>query len=426
MLMNSLMQVIYMTLQGFSSAIIDVFFLMTAAVAFMTVFRFGQFSAVGKMTIRKAGQLTIELIVQGIAVGVLYSFLMLFLGLPMIFSEYLYFLLPLAFIIGFYHVRFTNLIYAATMMSVIGLFMSGGTFGNLNVPDIAFSVAGMSLLTGGLVTIMAGVLIVTGTRHLKPIVAKKDQHIVLGFAQQRFWPVPVVALVAIGQLVLGDSVPMPDWWPLLRVAGLTDDETTMFMLPMLLILSHGSISFGFTPKIHIQIQAMIQGITGLVLLIAGYVGSMLGNIDPIVLVIMLLSGAIPEIVWNFLEGDQRFLYYMDHQGVYIGAVGPGTLASTLGFLPGDRITKVSDTTVIDLKQLEVIYRDQTEDRQLTLERLGVGQVVIDVSRFDIIDEEFGLALLPHHIPKVFEYNDVTQMNMMHLLRYTLRKDGSED
>ncbi len=423
--MNDVFHVLYLTLQGISQSVIDVFFLMTAVVVFMTVFRFGQFDALKRISIRKAGEITVEMLVQGLVIGLVFSGFVVFLGLPMVFSEYLYFLLPMSFIIGFYHVRFTSLIYAATMMSIIGLFLNGGQIGTIEIPDIAFSVSGIALVTGGLMVLIAVVLAVTGTNHLQPIVATKDHHVVLGFAQQRIWAVPLVLLVAVGQLIAGENVPMPGWWPMLHLADLIPSETSMFVLPLLFVLNHGSISFGYTPKRHIRLQVLLQASAGVTLLVVGLVGDMVGGMDILIVMVMLVTGIVPEILWNYLEGDTRFLYKMDHKGVYIGRVGGGTLAKSLGFLPGDRITQVDGHNIEDLKDLEVLYRDSGVQRVLSVERVEEGTLTIDVQGFDIIELEFGLGLLPHHVSRIYEYEDVTQMNMMHLIRYIQKRDDPE-
>ncbi len=423
--MANLLDVILMTFQGLSTSIIDLFFLMTLFVTFMTAYRFGQFNALGKITFKRVREVTVEFIVQSIVIGAVFSLIVVLLGIPVQYSEYLYFLLPLSFLIGFYHIRYTNLIYAATMMGFIGFVMQGQTVGGFTMPNVEINLSGMAMITGLLMLLIGLLMYVTGLTHMIPFVVKKGKVRVLGFGMQRFWAVPIVALVAVDLLVNGETVAMPNWWPLLKLFGTDLENASLFLLPLLLILNHGSVSFAYDPKTQWKHQTLIQSVSGLLLVSAGYLGSSVGNMSGLILLVMILTAVVPEVYWKTLEEGKEACYRLDDPGIYIVGVTKKSLADTLGFLVGDALVMVDEKQITTMHDLESLFKEQLKDRVLRLRRNGVQDILINVNRLDILDATFGLEFLPDQRLKVFDHELIAHMTMMHLMRYTIKKDDSE-
>ena len=388
--MINVLELLFMILQSLSTAIIDMFYFMTAFVAFMTVYRFGQFGIIDGNRVKHARALTIEYIVQGIVIGVLLSCVVVYLGMPIIYSDYLYFLLPLSFILGFYHIRFTNLIYSSSMMAILGLVLNGQVVGDQIMPDIGVNPSGLALVTGLLMLSIGLLMTLTGTKSLMPIAAVDGQRKVLGFAMQRFWPVPLVLLSAVKIVVTGETVDMPNWWPMLTLSTGDDASFSMFLLPLLLIMSHGSVSFGQSPKEHLRHQCLQQIGGGIVLILVGYIGSQIGHVEIMIALILILVAAVPEVYWNYRELGKPPCYIIDETGVMIIGVEEGSIASSYGFELGDCILSIDDNEVKDWGQLSRRAKMYKEGYRIKLLRQNKKFITIQLDQGDITDDGFGL------------------------------------
>lgn len=421
--MGNILEVIVMVLRGLSISIIDLFFAMTVLMTFMTVYRFKQFSAVAP-SVKAARELVIELVVQGILIGALFSLFMVVVGLPVLYTEYLYFLLPMSFIIGFYHIRYTNLIYSSIGLAAISFALNGQTISDTRMPNVEVSIAGLVLMTGVLMLLIGLLILVTGTRHMKPVVVHTQGHRKLGFGMQRFWPIPVTILAAMTLVAEGETVSMPDWWPLLKLSLEGDGTMVLFVVPLLFVMSHGSISFSHSPERHVKWQGYIHIISGLILTLAGYTIS--GTAYEWTGLIPLFIVAIGlELIWNQMENEKTCRYDLKEEGVYVVGVKSGTLAHTLGFRIGQKITQVNDEPITGLKELTILYKGVDDHRRIILDKAESGNKVIDVQQLDILEPGFGLTLLEEHPAKIFDYEAATNMNMMHLMHLTTQRKRSE-
>lgn len=420
--MENFLELILMVLQGLSNAVIDVFFLMTVLVALMTVFRFSQFSPYGKPSFKKAWGLVIELIVQGILMGALFSFAVVLLGLPIQYSDYLYFLLPLSFVIGFYHIRYTSLNYAALGMCLISLVMNGQSVGGLQVPNVEFSVSGIAIVTGLLMLMVGALIILTGDKHMVPIAVKTASGKKLGFGVQRFWPIPVVLLAGMMMVIQGDTLAMPDWWPLLKLGDGNLEALSLFLLPLLFVMSYGSVSFSHSPEKQFRQHGGVQLLSGFILLLSGLIGDGSNGSTWFSLMVMVAVALLPEVYWNKIEDEQHCLYDLEAEGIYVIGVEKGTLAHALGFKLGDLMTSISGVKVTTMTELIKLFKDTSEERMVIVQRGSEGEAVINVHKLDIIDGVFGLRFMPDKLSRIYEYKQVANMNMMNLMRMTMSRN----
>ena len=121
-------------------------------------------------------------------------------------------------------------------------------------PGLRFSEDRRSRADGnsGLLHLVESVLIfLNGCKHSIPVFLEDKTHGVVGaFNLVRFWPIPIIIMTAIiGQIPPEGSIPMPDWWPLLKPMGITGDmEDVMFlMLPVVAALGYSDIAITDTP-----------------------------------------------------------------------------------------------------------------------------------------------------------------------------------
>ena len=423
--MNSMSQVAFMTLQGLSTAVIDIFYLLTVFVAFMTHYRFGQFDSYKGSRLGRAAGLTAETLVQGLLSGVILSLAAVLLGMAVPYSDYLYLLLPLSFLIGLYHVRYTNMIYAALLLGFIASVLNGQVLFNRTMPDVNIQFWVLAFVVGVVQMTMGLLMFVGGSHHMRPIVAKKDRQIVLGFAGQKFWAVPLVLLAGLAMMANGETIAMPSWWPIYPVRGLDEVAGVLFPLPLLFIMNHGSITFSSTPRKHYRTQSRMNLYSGIILagvaLLAGRVGLLVWLLWPL----MFIVATMPELYWFRIESRQRPCFDMAEEGLYIVGVNRRSPAEALGFSPGDRLLSINGEDVHNLAQLRKHFLAVHDEKRFLVSRLDAGNVEIHVKEAEKINEHFGLTFMGEKPGRIYLYDRVANMHMMHLTAIYMRNDDTE-
>jgi hypothetical protein len=114
-------------------------------------------------------------------------------------------------------------------------------------PEI--NVAGLMALVGVLHLMESLLIWLDGHRDRIPIfIERKDGSVVGGFNLQRFWPIPILMLVLYtGPVLNGGTVPTPDWWPLIRMPGVTE-SSVFIILNGIAALGYGDIVLTETPE----------------------------------------------------------------------------------------------------------------------------------------------------------------------------------
>jgi hypothetical protein len=158
----------------------------------------------------------------------------------------------------------------------------------LNQRYLCFSYAGgivalSNLITGYPRINAIGILALVGILHLaESLLILVDGHsnavpgffklktgeIVGGYHMNRVWPLPVLiffaAFIAGG---VGDSVSMPDWWPIIKMSGVEQMDNLIYMLqPIPVVLGYGDIAIVKNPSQKCKESASKLSIYSIVLL----------------------------------------------------------------------------------------------------------------------------------------------------------------
>lgn len=189
-----------------------------------------------------------------------------------------------------------------------------------------------------------------GASAASPLMFRREQgDTVAGFSMQRFWPVPLAVLLVAPMppdVTAGTGVAMPDWWPLLPVAGQLDmDNAAIALFPVV-------AGLGFTDVALARPAAVKgRGTAGLLLLYS------------IVLLGLAVAGAHnPWLLWAAVlfsplahEGLILFsqrrelsappLLSAPDDGVRVLDVVPGSPAAKAGLATGAVITEIEGTPV---------------------------------------------------------------------------------
>ncbi len=406
-----------MALRGIATQIFDIFFLFTILTGYLIMFKFNQSNNYGRQYMKRPKDMMIEMIVQGIVIGIVFSFAVSFVGFPIEYTQYLYFLLPLSFVLGYYHVRYTNITYSALLLSLFSMTLNGQEIFGVSLPSVNLNMAGLIGIVGILLLIQGILLFVLRNSVMMPILANRDGNVILGYAIQRFWPIPVVLLVASEAVASGESVPMPDWWPIIGGGQFDQIGYIMFLLPLLLILSYGSMSFTKTPKELIKDQAITNIVTAGLLIFTGILIDNISSLD--FLGILILFGAAYGPFWieYWQEERRQAIFPISKRGARVIHVDNKGIGHNIGLRIGDIVEMVNGVEILDLKHMVAVLKEGYDEIVFSVKRLDGQELKLSFDKKDIELKGLEIAFLPDKPEKIYEYDQIKHMGMMHLLQF---------
>ncbi|MDD2619411.1 MAG: PDZ domain-containing protein [Syntrophomonadaceae bacterium] len=178
-----------------------------------------------------------------------------------------------------------------------------------------------------------------------PLYVKKKTGIHGAFNLQKFWPIPLIALVSMGYGDSSSGVEMPQWWPLLRDYTGFVSEQNYSLLPVLAILGYGDISTTTTPWLRAKKSAFNLFIFSLILLLLT-IFAYRWNI--LLMAAALFSPLGHELlIWLGMreESNKKPLYTEAPRGLAVLDILPGSPARQAGMLSQDIIMSINGETV---------------------------------------------------------------------------------
>lgn len=343
--------------------------------------------------------------------GLFASAVLIFLGLSLE-QIGLYFIWPVALLLLLINPRYLCFAYAGGIVAFMVLFTR-------HIFEPLFPVLGENIIVGYLLQIhIPALLVLIGLLHLieamliyisghwgaSPIYIKKSSGDVVGaFTLQRFWPLPLVALlvtvVAQTDIV---GVSMPDWWPILQSTLQPGEAQSLqyMIIPVAAGLGYADIAMSSTPREKTVFSAKWLALYSIILLIIA-VGSEF--LPRLVLPGVLFAPLGHELLILFgkkKEESSPPLFRMPESGVSIMLVLPGTAADEAGLKDNDLILKVNGKEVADHRNL--IHEIESSYFMVLLDGVREGMsfsiVLKKRSRGDNLDEELDQAVLRSSSP----------------------------
>ncbi len=263
-----------------------------------------------------------------------------------------YFILPLALLLMLLKTRLLCFAYAGGIIALLasalqlspqaagfleGTFLRGLV--TLHVPGLLSLVAVLHFSESILIRF-------SGYLHRSPVYVKTPSgRVVGGFNLQTFWPLPLVGLGLASALqvpITGETLAMPDWWPLLGTdwAALAGEEVVFLMLPLVAWLGYGDVALTSTPREKARRSSVILGGYSLLLMVLAFLSS---HFAWLVFPAALFSPLGHELVirlGNRRERAGEFLYAPVERGLRVLDTLPGTEAREV-LEPGDVLLSVS-------------------------------------------------------------------------------------
>lgn len=313
-------------------------------------------------TINKIGRQMFLSIGLGVIGGLAASAVLVFLGLSLE-QIGLYFIWPVALLLLLVNPRYLCFSYAGGIVAAMVLFsryvlvevFPGLTQYQVIESLLRIHIPALLVLIGLLHLIEALLIYVGGHWGSSPIYLKKESGKVVGaFALQRFWPIPLVALlvsiVAHTEIV---GVSMPEWWPILQSTiqpGL-GQSLQYAVIPVAAGLGYADMAMSSTPRERSAFSAKCLALYSIALLFIA-IGSeyMSWLIFPGVLFAPL--GHEMLILYGNKKEESRLLRYRQaDSGVALMMVLPGTAAHEAGLSDDDLIHKVNGQAVLNSRDL---------------------------------------------------------------------------
>ncbi|HEX6988832.1 MAG TPA: PDZ domain-containing protein [Bacillota bacterium] len=307
---------------------------------------------------------TARALAHGLLGGVLASYLLVFTGVALGGNDLAY-LWPVALLLMLLQPRFLCFSYAATLVSLSSL-LTG--WPQVNIPGLVGLVAVLHVVEGILVWL-------GGDRGALPVsIRHRDGDVVGGFHVQRFWPVPLVAVLGMSlpPALQGEAIAMPDWWPLLGLSeqALAAQGLTLVLWPAAAALGYSDVAVSVEPLARSRRAAghlLLYSLTLLLLAIAA------SRWAPLLWVAAVASGGLHE--WMIqaglrseFGGQPRFRAVDD--GVAVLDVFPGSFADVMGLRRGDVIRRVNGRNVANRRELADVLGGSSFFLAVTVTRAG--------------------------------------------------------
>lgn len=273
----------------------------------------------------------------GLLGGVLASYLMVAVGLTLSGSGLIY-LWPLAILLMLVDARFLCFAYAGGILALSSL-----VFGwpEVSVPQVLGLVAILHMAE-------AFLILVSGHLGAVPTFIKNTEgRVVGGFALQKFWPIPLAALVVSQS---GFIPVFPDWWPLIK--GDTHSEDIFYaLMPVVAGLGYGDLATVRTPEQKSRISAVILALYSLILLGLAVLADGSKIMGVVAALFSPLGHELLIFVGKRMETG-RSIYQPPSRGVKLLDVIPDYPAWKAGLRSGDIILEVNEMAVNGRQGLE--------------------------------------------------------------------------
>lgn len=202
---------------------------------------------------------TIMATAYGLIGGFLGSIVLVFVGVS-VYEIGIQYLWLLAIGLMLIRQRFMCFAYAGGLLGLLNYFFG---FPQISIPQVMGLVAILHLVESFLI-------LISGHLGAIPVYLKNKGQLIGGFNLQKFWPLPIVAMMA--QIAppttdMTSILNMPDWWPLIKSQLISHSENLVYiMVPVVAGLGYGDIALTAKPKKKSSQSAVNLGIYSMVLL----------------------------------------------------------------------------------------------------------------------------------------------------------------
>lgn len=317
----------------------------------------------------------------GVLGGIVGSILMLLVGVSVL-EVGLTYLWVVALVLMLIQQRFLCFSYAGGVIAISNLLFG---FPQVSIPHVMGLVAILHLVEALLIYF-------TGPLFPVPVYLKtKEGQIVGGYNLQKFWPLPLVALVAWylpNTEILVEAIKMPDWWPLIQTGVVKGQgELVYAMAPVLAALGYGDIAISQRPRQKTRRSAWELACYSLILLAL----AILASRNPAWAFLAAFFGPLGHealiIIDQKRELSRKPIFVPPTQGIKVLHVLRKSPLYRLGVRSGDVILRINSQEVNVNSELYAILWEA--DNSLEIEYLSGNDQIL---RQEVLAYQRGEAL----------------------------------
>ncbi|MBC7960660.1 MAG: PDZ domain-containing protein [Vallitaleaceae bacterium] len=414
--MDTLLEIIHITLTAISKAVYNYWFLIVVGIVYFLAKKIRSTNVYNIENAKSPSASLIEAVLQGIVVGIVGSLIIVILGLPVELSSYLMFLLPISLVLSLINIRYICFSYSASLLGVLALTFNGQTVFGIVLPDIAISISGLLALVGILHLMESLLIYFVGADDCMPIVSKKDGRIVQGHILQKYWPIPIAVLFATTGVASGDTVAMPDWWPLLKTPQLITGAFYLGLMPFVGVLGYSSVTFAEEPERRAKKTGRL--LFGYSILLIGF-SIFMGENFVLSLIGLVLMSVMHEgiiLLEQHHERQKDPLYTLPEQGVRIMHVIQGGVAEKAGIRKGNIIRKINDLDIINAQHFREVMEKKLTFLWIETENFKREITTHEIKAYPVGLETLDMKILPENPRVLFKYENLSKVGILHMLR----------
>ncbi|MFZ5640987.1 MAG: PDZ domain-containing protein [Bacillota bacterium] len=284
---------------------------------------------------------------HGVIGGIAGSYLLVLTGVTLdnVGIQYIW---PLAVLLMLVNPRFLCFSYAGGIVALASLIL--GNPAGIDIPQLMALVAILHLVESMLI-LMGGHVGAT------PMFTKdRAGNIVGGFTLQKFWPIPIVALVvaATQQMPGPDYINMPEWWPLLKTTANSPRDLTYMLIPVIAALGYGDLAVARTPEEKSRVSARNLSLYSLALLALAVLASRWAVFAWAAALFAPLGHELIIYISQNMEYRGKPVFTPPQRGVMVLEAVPGSPAMAAGIRSGDVIYAINGYQVNSKHDVENI------------------------------------------------------------------------
>lgn len=301
--------------------------------------------------------------------------------------------------------HFICLSYSGGIVSLISLVLTYlNTRGIINIKQIPvvssllnFDVSAILILVALLHLVEATLMYFDGARYPIPMFFKRDGRIIGGFLMTRFWTIPLMILLLVSLTpIAGDSIPTPNWWPLIRPAGLPRDlrDAVFSLTPLLAILGYGDFTVSQMPKQKVKKSSMYLFMFSIILFILSVISIKIYAFKYIAAIFSPVAHEFTIVLNRKKELNSKYLWEVTYDGINVLDVVPNSPAEKMGLKSGDKIIAINNKRVNSLYDAQVILNEA--DRYLWVDAVDLNGKMRKLEFYNYKDEldSIGIISIP--------------------------------
>lgn len=418
--MNSLLEIIHITLLTIGKSIFNFSFLFIIWIIYRLINQYKMINIYNYESAKSNTTTLVESILQGIIIGIVGSLVITLIGLPINLTGYILLLLPIALLLSLINVRYLCFSYAASIMGILSLTLNGQQLFGIRLPSIDLNISGLLAIVGVLHLMESILIYLVGADDSIPIVAKKNDEVILGHMMQKFWPIPIAMLILSSGTASGE-IPMPQWWPLLKDIPKGFENYYYVLMPIVGALGYNGMTFSEEPEKRSKKTAIMLFMYSLILIVIS-----IASVDRLIVQIigtMIMAGMHEGIILyeQYIESVKKPIYTLPEKGARVMSIetdGPGDI---MGLKVGDVVTKFNDIEIININHLKSLLLNNYTF--IWIEVVGIDNKVrnLEYKAYPNGVSNIKVKFLPENPRIVYKYNNMNKLGLIHIIMNKIKK-----